>query len=40
MIIAIDAGNSRIKWGVHDGRRLAEQRRAGDEPTSPGWRSR
>jgi hypothetical protein len=21
MIIAIDAGNSRIKWGVHDGRK-------------------
>ena len=30
MIIAIDAGNSRIKWGIHDGTSWAEQ---GNLPT-------
>jgi BirA family biotin operon repressor/biotin-[acetyl-CoA-carboxylase] ligase len=30
MIIAIDAGNSRIKWGVHDGSNWLDKRRPGD----------
>ena len=30
MMIAIDAGNTRIKWGVHDGAGLGRARRAAD----------